>query len=405
MKQVKTAGLIITVFFILASCSNGKKDGEAAINDIKVKLEKGKKERAANEIEIKKLEAELLRLDTNAANATKIKLVSVLPVTTQKFEHFIDLLGKVDAENISYISPRGMGGQVKAIYIQQGQTVKKGQLLLKLDDVIVRQQIIAAKKGMEGIKTQLGFAKNIYQRQKNLWDQGIGTEVQLISAKTNVEGLQNQLTAAEESVKIAEEQLNTTNVLSDVNGIADVVNIKLGELFSGMSATGPQIKIVNNSNLKIVTNVPENYLTRIHTGTPVLISIPDAQKENIPSSISVISQVVDATQRGFLAEAKIPYNAALKPNQTAVMRIKDYSTENAIVIPVNMVQTDESGKYVYVMIKSSNGKTTAHKLALIAGEVYGDNVEIKSGLSGGEQLITEGYQSLYEGQVISTGVK
>ncbi len=409
MKQVKTFGLIITAAIILLSCGSSKKDGEAAINDIKAKLEKEKKEKATNEADIKKLEADLLRLDTNTANAAKIKLVSVMAVTAKKFEHFIDLQGRVDAENISYIAPRstGMaagGGVVKAVYVKQGQYVKKGQLLLKLDDAIIRQGIVAAQKQMEVTKTQLAFAKNVYQRQKNLWDQGIGTEVQLLQAKSNAEQLENGLSAAGENVKTAREQLSTTNVYSDVNGVADAVNIRVGEIFSGVTMQGvQQIKIVNTSSLKVVTNVPENYLGRMHTGTPVLINIPDAQKENIPSSISLISQSVDLSMRGFTAEAKIPFNAALKPNQTAIMRIKDYSADKAIVIPVNMIQTDETGKYVFVMSKSSNGKTTAHRISVIIGEVYGDNVEIKSGLNGGEQLITEGYQSLYEGQVIAVG--
>jgi RND family efflux transporter MFP subunit len=403
MKKIKTIGLITAAAIILISCGGSKKEGTAVINDLKAQLEKEKKEKSDKEASIKKIEADLLRLDTNAANTAKIKLVSVMPVTVQQFEHYIDLLGRVDADNISYISPRGMGGQVKAVYIKEGQFVKKGQLILKLDDAIVRQQIIAAQKQMEGIKTQLGFAKNIYQRQKNLWEQGIGTEVQLITAKTSVEGLENQLTAANEQVKVAIEQLKTANVYSDVSGIADAVNIRVGELFSGMGAMGAQIKIVNKSSLKVVTNVPENYLTRLHTGTPVLINIPDANKQNIRSSISLISQSIDANLRGFMAEAKIPADGTLKPNQTAVMKIKDYSAANAVVIPVNMVQSDESGKYVFVMNKSSNGKTTAHKIPVIIGEVYGDKVEIKSGLNGGEQLITEGYQSLYEGQVITIG--
>jgi membrane fusion protein, multidrug efflux system len=405
MKQLKTFALVISALIILASCGNSKKEGEAAINDIKAKLEKAKKEKAGHEADIKKLEADLIRMDTNTANAAKVKLVSAMPVTKQNFEHYIDLQGRVDADNISYISPRGMGGQVKAIYVKQGQFVKKGQLLLKLDDAITRQQIVAARTGLEGIRTQLGYAKNIYQRQKNLWDQGIGTEVQLISAKTNVQSLENQLSAAQETVKVAVEQLSTSNVYSDVSGVADQVNIKLGESFTGMSATGPQIKIVNTSTLKVVTNVPENYLTRMRTGSPVLISIPDAQKENIPSSLSVVSQSIDPTQRGFTAEAKIPANTAMKPGQTAIMRIKDYSAANAIVIPVNMIQTDETGKYVFVMSKGSNGKTIAHRVTVIIGEVYGNNVEIKAGLNGGEQLITEGYQSLYEGQVVSAEIK
>ena len=404
MKQVKFYGLIITAAIILLSCGSNKKDGEAAINDIKAKLEKEKKEKAANEADIKKLEADLLRLDTNTANAAKIKLVSVMTVTAKKFEHFIDLQGKIDAENISYISPRMGPAQVKAVYVKQGQSVRKGQLLLKLDDAIVKQQVVASRQQMEGIKTQLNYAKNIYQRQKNLWDQGIGTEVQLLSAKTNVESLENQLKSAGEQVKLSVEQMNTSNVYSDVNGVADAVNIRVGETFSGVTMQGvQQIKIVNTSSLKVVTSVPENYLGRMHTGTPVLINIPDAQKENIPSSISLISQSVDLSMRGFTAEAKIPFNAALKPNQTAIMRIKDYSAEKAIVIPVNKIQTDETGKYVFVMSKSSNGKTTAHRVSVIIGEVYGDNVEIKSGLNGGEQLITEGYQSLYEGQEIAVG--
>jgi membrane fusion protein, multidrug efflux system len=401
MKGVLSIVTVVLAVALFTSCGNSKKDDTATINDLKAKIEKEKKEKAASDAELKKLEADLLRMDSNTASAAKVKLVTTMSVTAQPFEHFIDLLGKIDADNISYISPRGMAGQIKAIYIKQGQFVKRGQLVLKLDDVIVRQQIQAARKAMEGIKTQLGFAKNIYQRQKNLWDQGIGTEVQLITAKTNVESLENQLVAANEQVKVAVEQLNTANVYSDVSGIADQVNVRIGETFVGATAMGPQIKIVNKSVLKAVVNVPENYLTRLHTGTPVLVNIPDANKINIPSSISLISQSVDANSRGFMAEAKIPSDGSLKPNQTAVLRIKDYSTANAIVIPINMVQTDEAGKYVFIMIKSSNGKTTAHKVPVIIGEVYGDNVEIKGGLNAGDQLITEGYQSLYEGQAIS----
>ena len=404
MRNSVTIAILFLSVVTVTSCSNRKKDGAATINDLKAKIEKEKKEKATNDAELKKLEADLLRMDSNTAMAAKVKLVSTMSVTTQAFEHFIDLLGRVDADNVSYISPRGMGGQVKAIYIKEGQFVKSGQLVFKLDDAIVRQQILAARKAMDGIKTQLNFAKNIYQRQKNLWEQGIGTEVQLITAKTNVESLENQLVAANEQVKVAIEQLNTANVYSDVSGIADRVNIRIGETFVGATQIGGQIVIINKNTLKVKVNVPENYLTRLRTGTPVLINIPDAQKVNIPSSISLISQSIDANLRGFMAEAKIPSDGLLKPNQTAIMRIKDYSATNAIVIPINMVQTDENGKYVFTMLKSSNGKTTAHKVPVIIGEVYGDNVEIKSGLNAGEQLITEGYQSLYEGQAIAISV-
>lgn len=403
MKKVTQIVLAASVMLIIASCGDSKKDGAALINDKKAAIEKLKAENAANDIEMKKLQAELDKLDVNSANAAKVKLVGATAVTTQDFKHYIDLQGHVDAENISYISPRGMPGQVKALYVQQGQYVKKGQLLLKLDDAIMQQQVTAARQQLEGIKTQLSFAKNIYQRQKNLWDAGIGTEVQLITAKTNVESLENQLKAAGEQVNLAVEQSKTSNVYSDVNGIADIVAIRVGETFQGMTAAGPQIKIVNTSNLKVVTNIPENYLTRVNRGSTVEINIPDANKK-LTSTISLISQSIDPTKLGFVAEARIPVDPALKPNQSAIVRILDYAAANAVVIPVNTVQTDEAGKYVYVMTKSSNGKSIAKKQAVVIGEVYGDAVEIKAGLKAGDQLITEGYQNIYDGQLISTSI-
>lgn len=402
MKKYLITGLIAAV--VLSACGGGSKDKNASLNDKKAELEKLKNDRTSAESKIQQLQDEIAKLDSNSANSAKAKLVSVSPVTVQPFQHYIDLQGHIDADNISYISPRMGPAQVKAVYVAQGQYVKKGQLLLKLDDAIIRQQVTAARQQLEGIKTQLSFARNIYQRQKNLWDQGIGTEVQLISAKNNVESLENQLKASEEQVKVAVEQLNTSNVYSDVNGVADVVAIRVGETFSGMGATGPQIKIVNTSSLKAVTNIPENYLTRMHKGSVVEITVPDANKK-FNSSISLISQAIDATQRGFVAEAKIPSDPLLKPNQSAIMRILDYSAASAIVIPINAVQSDESGKYVFVMEKLGNGNTVAKKMSLVIGEVYGNSVEIKGGLTGGEQLITEGYQNIYAGQQVTTQLK
>lgn len=401
MKKITQIATVALMAAFIASCADSKKDGTALLNDKKAQLEKLKSERSKTDEEISKLQAELEKLDSNAVSASKIKLVATAPVTIQDFKHYIDLQGHVDAENISYISPRGMGGQVKAVYVKQGQLVKNGQLLLKLDDAIINQQVTAARQQLEGIKTQLAFAKNLYQRQKNLWDQGIGTEVQLITSKTNVESLENQLKAAQEQVQVAIEQQRTTNVYSDVTGIADIVNIKVGEIFQGMTAMGPQIKIVNTSNLKVVSTIPENYLTRVHKGSVVEITIPDANKK-FTSVLSLISQAIDITNRGFVAEAKIASDPALKPNQSAVLRILDYSAPKAVVIPVNTVQSDETAKYVYLMEKSGNGRTVARKQVVTIGEVYGSSVEIKTGLKEGDQLITEGYQNLYDGQLIGT---
>ena len=416
--QRVTKNILTALIVILIAACGSKKDAAAELNDQKAKLEKLKGENSKNAAEMKKIQDDITKADTVNGKANKAKLVAVATVGIQNFSHYIDLQGMVNAENISYISPRGMPGQVRAIYVKAGQYVKKGQLVLKLDNAIISQQVtsanqqtFAAKQQLEGIRTQLAFAKNIYTRQKNLWDQGIGTEVQLLTAKTNVQALENSLVSAEagvqggyEQAKVAKEQLNTSNVYSDVSGIVEQVNVRVGEMFTGLGAIGnPQIKVVNTSALKVVTSIPENYISRLRTGTVAEVSIPDFNLV-YNSSVSLISQSVDMN-RGFTAEIKLPYDGRLKPNQTAKVRLLDYSAPNAVVIPINIIQTDEVAKYVYVLEKTSNGKSFAKKVIVNIGEVYGDKVEIKNGLIGGEQLITEGYQSIYEGQAITTAVK
>jgi len=391
---------MLLLVMIFTACKNAGNNDSKLLVEKKAQLQKLTTEKNKLDDAIKKLQAEISLLDTNAANQSKFTLVAVTSVGVQKFDHYIDLRGRVDAENISYISPRGMGGQVKELYVKEGDNVKKGQLLLKLDDAIMKQSITAARQQLEGIKTQLNFAKDVYDRQNKLWQKGIGTEVQVISAKTNVEALQNQLKSAEEQVKVGQEQLNTSAVYSDVDGVAETVMVKVGELFGGMG----QIKIVNTSKLKVVANVPENYITQVKQGLPVLINVSEAGK-TINSNISLIGQTIENAQRGFIAEAKIASESFLKPNQSVVMKILDYTSPNAVVIPINTLQSDENNKYVYVMEKLNNGKTVATRKVIVLGQVYGDLVEVKSGLTGGEQLITAGYQNLYEGQVVTTEMK
>jgi len=202
MKSLIRFGVVCVLICYAAGCGKKQGDQQAEADQIKSEIEKLKSERSAIDAEIAQKEDALYKLAPGAV-AAKARLVSVAPVTTSNFRHYIDLRGQIDAENISYISPRMGGGQVKEIYIKKGQPVKKGQLLLKLDDAILRQQVIAARQQLEGIKTQLNFALTIYDRQKNLWDKGIGTEVQLINARTNAEALENLRKSSSEQVKVA----------------------------------------------------------------------------------------------------------------------------------------------------------------------------------------------------------
>lgn len=397
MQLQKNMLLLLLVTLLITACGDSRKQKNSELTEKKEKLEDLKKEQADINSKIKKLEYEITAVDTAGGKQDKAKLVVLDTIQTENFTHYIDLQGKVDAENISYAAPRGMGGQVKAVYVKEGDYVKKGQLLLKLDDAIIRQNVVAARQGMAATRTQLELAKSLYQRQKNLWDQNIGTEVQVLQAKANVDALENNLKTQLENVKAAQEQLNTTTVVSNVSGVADEVNIHPGETFTGSPMNG--IKIVNTGSLKAVTNIPENYLGRVLKGTPVVINIPDINK-TYNSSISLVSQSINASSRGFIAEARIPNDKNLKPNQTALIKIQDYTVKNAVTVPVNILQTDETGKYIYVASKEKN-KVVARKRNVQIGELYSDKLEIKSGLQEGDIIIAEGYQNLYDGQALT----
>ena len=376
----------IAAAVIITSCGGGAKDSKGDLNDKKVKLEKLKTQKTKIETEIQTLQQEIVKQDPSAG-AVAPKLVAITPVSFQAFEHFIDLQGKVDADNISYLTPRGGPGQVKALYIKKGDHVRKGQLVMKLDDAVQLRQL-------EGLKTQKSYAEDIYRRTKNLWDQGIGTEVQLKSAENNVKSLNDQINTLTEAWQM-------TNVRSEVDGYVEQLNLRVGETFTGFNGQTPQVMIVNSSSLKVVTDVPENYISKIQKGTPVNIKLPDANLE-FNSNISLINQTIGATSRSITTEAKIPHNDNVHINQVAQVRIKDYMNSKAIVIPLTTLQTDDKGKYVYV-IATENGKKVARRKQVLVGDIYGEQIEVKSGLNEGDQLITQGYQSIYEGQAVTTG--
>ncbi|HEY0732472.1 MAG TPA: efflux RND transporter periplasmic adaptor subunit [Chitinophagaceae bacterium] len=375
---------LLIIVFLAASCGNSKKDQSAILTEKKVKLQKLKSEQQKLNDEIAKLDAEIARLDPKSAEGTA-KLVTTMVLAPKDFSHYIELQGRIDADNIAYVTPRGGPGQVRAVYVKKGDFVRKGQVLLKLDDAIVRSQIA-------GLQSQLSYARDIYQRQQNLWKEDIGTEVQVISARNNVTALERQLATLNE-------QLSFTNVRAGISGVADEVNIKVGETFTGSPMQG--IKIVNTSSLKMMANIPENYISRVRKGSKVEIVVPDLNNRIISSTISLVSQSIDPNTRGFIAEARIPYDANLKPNQVANMRILDYAADQAISIPINVVQSDEKGKYVFVVEKKGE-QLLARKKSIYLGESYGGLVEVKSGLNAGDVLITEGYQNLYEGQILTT---
>ena len=391
MKKITNTTFII-VAMLLSSC--GAKN---ALEAKKRELDKLKTEQAKTAEKVKNLEAEIAKLDTSKKEDIA-KLIGVTPVVAADFKHYIEIQGRVDADNISYVAPRLGGGQVKQIFITKGQQVSKGQLLLKLDDALIKQSISATKQSLETLKTQLTLAKDLYNRQNNLWKQGIGTEVQVISARTQVETLEKQLIAGNENVKTAQEQASALNIYAEVDGIVDELNVKVGEFFSGYIGTIPQIKIVNTKSLKVVTEVPENYAAKVKSGSKVEVILSDINK-TYNSSVTFLSKTINANNRSFIAEAKLPYDGLMRPNQNAVVRIEDYSASNALTTSVNTIQTDDKGKFVYIAVQEG-AKLIARKKAITVGELNGKSIEVKTGLSVGDKVITEGFQSVYDGQTI-----
>jgi membrane fusion protein, multidrug efflux system len=383
MKYVLKIASAVAFILILSSCGNGSKDEKGSLTDKRAQLEKLKNDQKKLNDQIAKLQNEIGSTDTSSS-LNKGKLVAASPVTEQAFEHYIDLQGHIDADNISYVTPRGGPAQAKAVYIKQGDFVKKGQIIAKLDDDVQLKQL-------QQLKTQLAYAEDVYRRQKNLWDQGIGTEIQLKTAENNVNNLKDQINTITAGWEM-------TNVRSEVTGYVETMNLRVGEVLG--NTPQPQIVIVNSSTLKAVTDIPENYLGKIHKGMPVNIKLPDVNLE-FNSSISLMNQTIGLNNRAVTTESKIPYNPNVHINQVAQVRIKDYANPRAIVIPLTVLQTDENGKYVYVMA-TENGKKVAKKKIVQVGEIYGNNIEVKGGLNVGDQLITEGFQSLYEGQAVTT---
>src|SRR4051794_37322687 len=380
---------IITVVFLsstllLAACGSSNIDD--TLEGKKKKLEDLKAEQVKINDQIAKLQADIAKLDPSAAQEAKAKLVAITTLQPDTFLHYIDLQGAVNAENIAYVTPQNQGGQVQAIYVKQGDLVKKGQLLLKLNNE-------AASTQLGPLQVQLNNAEDILRRRQALWQQGIGTEVELTNAKATVEGLQKQINA----VNV---QLGQYNVYAPMSGVAETVNIRVGETFSAQTASMAGIRIVNTNDLKVTANVPENYLGQVKEGSNIRINFPDINKI-INAKVSVTGKVIDPNSRSFYIEARLPSDNSFRPNQIAVVQIQDYSNKGAITIPVNTLQTDENGKFVLVAA-NENGKLIARKRPVTMGKMYDNKLEITSGLKAGDQIITEGYQGLYDGQLLTT---
>jgi len=366
----------LSAVVVLASCGGGSR-----LEEVKAELAAKKKEVATLNDDIKKLEAELAKLDTAVKTLGKSTLISVAEVKKTAFTNYIDVMGKVDADKNANLSAN-VPGMVTRVFVTPGTNVREGQVLAEIDNS-------AMAAGLEELKQQMRFATDLYEKQKSLWDQKIGSEVQFLSAKNNKEALEKKLTTLNE-------QLDLYRIRAPFNGVIDEVFIKVGQV----AAPGfPAIRLVNFSGLKVTANLAETYLSKVKAGNSVRIEFPDL-KTFTNSTVKYVAGVVDPMTRSIKVEATVSNLAGLKPNMIAVLKITDYSNSSAVVVPVNTVQTNEEGSFVLVAVKE-NGKTVARKKAVVVGATYNGMTEVKSGLIEGDQLITTGFQELNDGDQIA----
>lgn len=366
------ATLLVALGF-LAACSATTPE-----NDKQARLEKLRTEQATLAKEIKALEDEIAKENPDAAGV-KSKEVAVTEIAPRSFDFFVKTQGSVEAEDNILVSAKSMG-VITAVYVTEGQQVSKGQTLAQIDNSIIL-------RGIEGMKSQMELAKTVYERQKNLWDQKIGTEVQYLQAKTNMESLEKQLASLQE-------QNAMTRITAPISGSVDQIDVKIGQnIAPGM----PAIRVVNTSNLKLKANVSEAYVTQIKKGNKVVISIPELKKE-LTAKVTFVGKTIDPLSRTFTVEVKLPSNENLRPNMTGILKVIFETNPSAIVIPINVVQELNDQKIVFVA-ETKDKQTVARKKVVTVDGVY-DNMAQVNGLKAGDKLISFGYQGLNDGQVI-----
>ncbi len=370
---MKNSILFILVISIVAfSC--GKPDKKAELAELK-------KQHDELTQKISTLEAELAKESGGIIDQSQLQGVSIQEVKTADFSHYIEVQGKLDGDENIGISPR-MNGVVKQVIVNEGDAVKKDQILAILDDEILQQS-------MKELKTGLEFATNIYNKQKALWDQKIGSEIQYLTAKNNKESLEQKL----ETLK---NQLDLTRIKSPINGTIEEITLKVGQ----MAVAGvPACRVVNFSSVKITADVAESYSSKIRKGDKVLVHFPDVNQD-VEATISFTSKYINPINRTFQVEVRFSsVGTEFKANMIAVIKIQDYKAKDAITLPINVIQTDNTGSYVYVT-KTEGNKMIAEKRLLKQGQSYNGLVEITEGLKVGDKLIVTGFQNLEEGQEI-----
>jgi len=368
MKKLALCALIA----VAVSCASdkGNKSPQELLHDYKVEVAELNKK-------IKELESQIAVSDT-APSKNGVK-VTVDVLDNKPFHHYFKVGGSANAEQKSYISPE-MGGQIKQIHVIEGQRVKKGDLLVSLNASAIRSQIAELKMNLE-------LATTVYEKQKELWDQGIGSEISFLETKTNKESLEQKLVTANA-------QLDMAIINAPFDGIVDKIIGKEGEL----SSPGYElVRMVNLRKIEVLADVAETYLGKIKKGDNVTVEFPSIHK-TVQARIFRVGNIINPNNRSVEITVKIDNaDESIKPNMVAVLELQDYENPSVISVPSMIVKSDVTGKsFLFIAEKDENGYV-AKKVFVEPGNSYLDNTEILKGLQPGQKAIVEGFASVSSG--------
>jgi RND family efflux transporter MFP subunit len=384
---MRTIYLLLLTTFILVSCGEKKQatlDEVIATQDLtKIRAKKTELDQQNQEIseKIKLLIAEIDKLDT----LKRVPLVTALEVKEEIFTHYLELQGDVKTKQNVLIYPE-IPGILEKIYVTKGQNVVKGQVLATINDGGMSQQVAQ-------LEATTSLAKTTFERQKRLWEQKIGSEIQFLQSKTNYEAQKNSLDQFKK-------QLNKATIRAPFSGVIDDIIKEQGTVVS----PGPSseiFRIVNLNNMYIETAVPETYITNITKGKEVQVLFPVLDK-NVTSKVRETGNFINPANRTFMIEIEVPNSDKnIKPNLTAKLKINDYTNPKAILIPQSIISENAEGQqYVYIITDLNGNKGFAKQTVVKTGKTQGDIIEILEGITTGDILIQAGARSVKNGQEV-----
>ncbi|MEZ4801283.1 MAG: efflux RND transporter periplasmic adaptor subunit [Gelidibacter sp.] len=378
--------LLITTF-LLTSCGDKKNNSVEKVLESN-NLETIRKKRAelvsdqeAIHDKIKMLDEKIAVLDTTK----NVPLITTFQASHEEFVHMLELQGNVTTKNLLVITPE-YNGILTNVYVKEGQKVSKGQILAKIDDGGLGQQLAQ-------LQIQADLAKTTFERQKRLWDQKIGSEIQYLQAKSSYESQQ-------EAVNQLKQQLAKTTVRAPFSGTIDDVITEQGSVVA--AGQTQLMRIVNLDDMYIETEVPERYVSDVTVGKHVTVDFPVLGK-TMDTKVRQASDYINPANRTFKIEVAIPNKEkSIKPNLTAKLKINDYTSEKALLVPQSIISENAEGEqYVYVVDdKNNEGEGTAKRVIVKTGKTQGDVIEVLEGINDGAELIKEGARSVKDGQPV-----